>query len=271
MLELASAVEAGSKHPVAKAIASIKTAKVATEIREVPGVGLRATVDGLEVLVGKPAIYENQSELDEAIAAAGPSTLVVVSWEGWAHGLIELSDEIRTGGKESVIALKAAGIESFLLSGDNPARVFKVAEQLGIERFEGGVSPEGKLERIKSLSHAAMVGDGINDVAALSAAEVSIAMGSGAHAAQAASSVTILDDNPMSIPYALDLAKRTHKNIWQNLGWAFGYNVLLIPVAAVGLLNPMLAGAAMAFSSVSVVANSLRLKWQDSRAQRSGN
>ena len=271
MLELASAVEAGSKHPAAKAIASIKTEKVATDIREVPGVGLRATVDGLEVLVGKPATYENQSELDEAIAQAGPNTLVVVSWEGWAHGLIELSDEIRPGGKESVLALKTAGIESFLLSGDNPARVFQVAEQLGIERFEGGVSPEGKLERIKSLPHAAMVGDGINDVAALSAAEVSIAMGSGAHAAQAASSVTILDDNPMSIPYALDLAKRTHKNIWQNLGWAFGYNVLLIPVAAVGLLNPMLAGAAMAFSSVSVVANSLRLKWQDSRAQRSGN
>ena len=194
-----------------------------------------------------------------------------VSWEGWSHGLIELSDELRPGAKEAISALKANGIESFLLSGDNPARVLQVAEQLGIDRFEGGVAPEGKLERIKALSNAAMVGDGINDVAALSAAEVSIAMGSGAHAAQAASSVTILDDNPMSIPYALGLSKRTHKNIWQNLGWAFGYNVVLIPVAALGLLNPMLAGAAMAFSSVSVVANSLRLRWQDSRTQRSSN
>lgn len=108
-----------------------------------------------------------------------------------------------------------------------------------------------------------MIGDGINDVAALSAARASIAMGSGAHAAQAASSITILDDSPSAIPFALKLAKRTHRNIFQNLGWAFGYNVLLIPVAAMGLLNPMLAGAAMAFSSVSVVANALRLRWQD--------
>ena len=271
MLELASAVEAGSKHPVAKAINQLATSKVATEIREVSGVGLSGEIDGLHVVVGKPGVYENQAELDDAISHAGPNTLVVVSWEGWAHGLIELSDELRPGAKEAIAALKQNGIESFLLSGDNPARVFQVAEQLGIDHFEGGVAPEGKLERIKSLSNAAMVGDGINDVAALSAAEVSIAMGSGAHAAQAASSVTILDDDPMSIPYALGLSKRTHKNIWQNLGWAFGYNVLLIPVAALGLLNPMLAGAAMAFSSVSVVANSLRLRWQDSRAQRSGN
>ena len=271
MLSYASAVEVGSKHPVAKAIGKLATDKIASEVKEIAGVGLSGSVSGLEVVVGKPGEYQNQAELEQAIQGAGPNTLVVVSWEGWAHGLIELSDEIRPGAKEAVAKLKAAGIESFLLSGDNPARVFQVAEELGIERFEGGVDPEGKLDRVKQLQNAAMVGDGINDVAALSAAEVSIAMGSGAHAAQAASSVTILDDNPASIPYALELAKRTHRNIWQNLGWAFGYNVLLIPVAAFGLLNPMLAGAAMAFSSVSVVANSLRLRWQDSRTQRSGN
>ena len=271
MLRYASAVEAGSKHPVARAINQIPTDLLATEIKEIAGVGLSALIDGQLVVVGKPAEYENQQELDNAIGEAGPNTLVVVSWEGWAHGLIELSDNIRPGSKEAIADLNSSGIESFLLSGDNPARVFQVAEQLGIARFEGGVSPEGKLERVQNIPHSAMVGDGINDVAALSAAEVSIAMGSGAHAAQAASSVTVLDDNPRAISYALGLAKRTHRNIWQNLGWAFGYNVLLIPVAAVGLLNPMLAGAAMAFSSVSVVANALRLRWQDSRAQRSGN
>lgn len=271
MLRYASAVEAGSKHPVAKAINQIPTDLVAQEIKEIAGVGLSGLIDGQLVVVGKPAEYQNQQELDHAISEAGPNTLVVVSWEGWAHGLIELSDNIRPGSKEAIADLHRSGIESFLLSGDNPARVFQVAEELGIERFEGGVSPEGKLERVQNIAHSAMVGDGINDVAALSAAGVSIAMGSGAHAAQAASSVTVLDDNPRAIPYALGLAKRTHRNIWQNLGWAFGYNVLLIPVAAVGLLNPMLAGAAMAFSSVSVVANALRLRWQDSRAQRSGN
>jgi len=271
MLAYAAAVESGSKHPVAKAISKLSSAKTATDVREVAGVGLTGEVDGLTVSVEKPGTYQNQQELDEAVALAGPNTLVVVAWEGWAHGLIELSDELRPGAASAIQELKLMGIHSSLLSGDNQKRVEAVAEQLGIDTSLGGVSPEQKLDYIKTQKNAAMVGDGINDVAALSAAEVAIAMGSGAHAAQAASAVTILDDNPRSIPYALKLARRTHKNIWQNLGWAFGYNVLLIPVAAFGLLNPMLAGAAMAFSSVSVVANSLRLRWQDRSAQRSGN
>jgi Cu+-exporting ATPase len=135
---------------------------------------------------------------------------------------------------------------------------------LGFDDFIASVTPEKKLETIKSQTEvSAMIGDGINDVAALSAADISIAMGSGSQAAQAASSITILDDDPRAIPYSLKLAKRTHRNILQNLAWAFGYNLILIPVAALGLLNPMLAGTAMAFSSVSVVVNSLRLKWQD--------
>ncbi len=260
MLRYASAVEAGSKHPVAKAVNQVPTDLIATDIKEISGVGLSGLIKGQLVSVGKPAKYQNQEELDHAIREAGPNTLVVVAWDSRAHGLIELSDNIRPGAKEAIANLKSVGIKSFLLSGDNPDRVFQVAKELGIEGFEGGVTPEGKLERVRNIPHAAMVGDGINDVAALSAAEVSIAMGSGAHAAQAASSVTVLDDNPGAISYALGLAKQTHRNIWQNLGWAFGYNVLLIPVAALGLLNPMLAGAAMAFSSVSVVLNALRLK-----------
>jgi Cu+-exporting ATPase len=157
--------------------------------------------------------------------------------------------------------LKAAGFSPYLVSGDNPARVREVAEQLGITDHKGHVSPEGKLELLSAYNEpVAMVGDGINDVAALAKADVGIAMGSGAHAAQAASAITILDDDPRAIAFALKLGKRTYRNILQNLGWAFGYNIVLIPVAALGLLNPMLAGVAMAFSSVSVVANSLRLK-----------
>jgi Cu+-exporting ATPase len=264
MLAYAAAVEQGSNHPVAKAISKLSKQFVATEVSEQAGVGLTGLVEGKLVSVERPGSYENQQELDEALANAGPNTLVVVAWEGWAHGLIELSDDVREGAQEAVSALTKMGIAVEILSGDHPARVEVIAKQLGIDSFRGGVTPEQKLELLHSANQVtAMVGDGINDVAALARADIGIAMGSGAHAAQAASAITILDDNPLNVAYALSLAKRTHRNILQNLGWAFGYNLILIPVAALGLLNPMLAGAAMAFSSVSVVVNSQRLKWQD--------
>ncbi len=264
MLAYAAAVEQGSNHPVAKAISKLSTQFVATDVTEQAGVGLTGLIEGKWVSVERPGSYENQQELNEALSNAGPNTLVVVAWEGWAHGLIELSDEIREGAKETVSELRGMGIEVELLSGDHPARVEEVAKQLEISSFRGGVTPEQKLELLHSTEQVtAMVGDGINDVAALARADIGIAMGSGAHAAQAASAITILDDNPQNVAYALSLAKRTRRNIMQNLAWAFGYNLILIPVAALGLLNPMLAGAAMAFSSVSVVVNSQRLKWQD--------
>ena len=269
MLAYAAAIEQGSNHPVAKAISKLSAQFTATEVIETAGVGLTGLVDGKWVTVERPGTYENQQELDEALQNAGPNTLVVVAWEGWAHGLIELSDEVRPGAKGAVAALKDLGIQVELLSGDHPNRVAVIAKELGIETYRGGVTPEQKLELLQVADQVtAMVGDGINDVAALARADVGIAMGSGAHAAQAASAITILDDNPQNVAYALQLAKRTHRNILQNLGWAFGYNIVLIPVAALGLLNPMLAGAAMAFSSVSVVVNSQRLKWQDIRVHK---
>jgi Cu+-exporting ATPase len=264
MLAHAAAVEQGSNHPVAKAICKLSSQFTATDVTEQAGVGLTGLVEGKWVSVERPRSYENQQELDEALRNAGPNTLVVVAWEGWAHGLIELSDEVREGAKEVVADLTSMGMEVELLSGDHPARVEEVAKQLEISSFRGGVTPEQKLELLHRAEQVtAMVGDGINDVAALARADIGIAMGSGAHAAQAASAITILDDSPQNVAYALSLAKRTHRNILQNLAWAFGYNLVLIPVAALGLLNPMLAGAAMAFSSVSVVVNSQRLKWQD--------
>jgi Cu+-exporting ATPase len=188
----------------------------------------------------------------------------VVAWDNKAQGLIELSDNLRAGAQEAISELKTHGIYSVLLSGDNQVRADYVAKQLSISEAIAGYSPEQKLDYLATQNQAtAMVGDGINDVAALSRADIGIAMGSGSQAAQAASDVTILDDDPRMVPFALRLGKKTYRNILQNLGWAFGYNVILIPVAAMGLLNPMLAGLAMAFSSVSVVVNALRLKWQN--------
>ena len=263
-LAKAAAVEAGSKHPVAMAIAASGTSFEAINIEELAGKGVTGDIDGLRISVEKPGAYENQTELDELISKAGPNTLVVIAWEGWAHGLIELSDGIRAGAQETVSELQDMGLKVAMLSGDNQRRVDEVASQLGLDEALASASPEGKLDYLASQPEKlAMVGDGINDVAALAQADIGIAMGSGAQAAQAASAITILDDDPRKIPYSLKLGRRTYRNILQNLGWAFGYNVLLIPVAAAGLLNPMLAGVAMAFSSVSVVANALRMKLQD--------
>ena len=260
-LNKAAAVEAGSKHPVAMAIAASGSSEAATNIEELAGRGVAGDEGGLKVSVEKPGTYENQAELDQLISEAGPNTLVVIAWEGWAHGLLELSDGIREGSKETVAELHDVGLRVAMLSGDNQRRVDAVATELGLYEALAGATPEGKLEYLASQTERlAMVGDGINDFAALAQADIGIAMGSGAQAAQAASAITILDDDPRKIPYSLRLGRRTYRNILQNLGWAFGYNVLLIPVAAAGLLNPMLAGVAMAFSSVSVVANALRMK-----------
>ena len=262
MLAKAAAVESGSKHPIGLALGSQESHFVATDIQEHAGRGVSGVIDGVRVFVEKPATFENQYELDQAMLDAGPNTLAVVSWEGWAHGLIELSDRTRPGARETVQSLSALGLSTVLLSGDNERRVAEVAAELGIDEYVAAATPEQKLEYLKSHRDVAMVGDGINDVAALSASDIGIAMGSGSQAAQAASAITILDDDPTKVPYAISLGKKTYRNIWQNLGWAFGYNALLIPVAAMGLLNPMLAGVAMAFSSVSVVANALRLRLQ---------
>lgn len=263
-LQYAAAIEKGSKHPVAKAIAETGSRFEAENVTEIAGRGVSGEVSGNKVFVEKPGRYENQAELDLALEKAGPNTLVVIAWDNQARALIELSDELRPGAKQTIAMLTQMGIDSELLSGDNTARVQSLAQELEMQHFTAEASPERKLQHVSELSHVAMVGDGINDVAALASADVGIAMGSGAHAAQAASAITILDDDPRAIPFALKLGQKTYVNIWQNLGWAFGYNLLLIPVAALGFLNPMLAGAAMAFSSVSVVANSMRLRWQNS-------
>ncbi|MCX6496991.1 MAG: heavy metal translocating P-type ATPase [Rhodoluna sp.] len=264
-IAFAAAVERSSTHPLAKAIAALDTTLTATDVKELAGHGVSGTVNGKEVVVTRAKTLEvsNQAELTKAITEAGAASIVVVSWDNTARLVIALSDAIRAESKKAIAQLNQLNIQTILLSGDTEARVASVATELGIKEFFGEVTPEEKLNKIKTLredsSVIAMVGDGLNDVAALAGADVGIAMGSGTHAAQSAAAITIVDDNPLAISYALALSKKTWSNIRQNLGWAFGYNVLLIPVAALGLLNPMYAGTAMAFSSISVVLNALRL------------
>jgi P-type Cu+ transporter len=263
---IAAALERSSNHPIAQAIALLDSAKTATEVKETAGTGLTGVVDQIQYSIGlsEEAKFSNQLKLEEAMEKVGAASLAVLSRGEEALLLIALSDKVRPEAKQAISLLQSMGIEPALLSGDVIRRVSDVASELGITNWHARVSPESKLELINKLKKdgktTAMVGDGLNDVAALTGADVGIAMGSGTHAAQSAAAVTILDDSPMGIPYALDLSKRTWRNIKQNLGWAFGYNILLIPVAALGLLNPMFAGTAMAFSSVSVVLNALRLK-----------
>lgn len=265
---IAAALERNSNHPIAKAIAALDGTHLASEVRELAGTGVTGVVDGAKYELGlrENAKYENQSELDQAISQVGAKSLAVLASQGVALLLIALEDDLRTEAAQAMAELQALEIEPVILSGDVLARVSAVAKELGLSQYHARVSPEEKLQILKALAVGgkvtAMVGDGLNDVAALAGADVGIAMGSGTHAAQSAAAVTILDDSPLGIPYALSLSKRTWSNIKQNLGWAFGYNIVLIPVAAAGLMNPMLAGTAMAFSSVSVVLNALRLRRQ---------
>lgn len=264
----ASALERSSNHPIAKAIASLDSSLVATEVADEAGTGVTGVVEGSRFELGLQAVenYKNSAELEKALAEVAGMSVAVLSHDNAALLVIGLADDVRADAKELVNDLRESDIEVTLLSGDVESRVATVAGELGIKNYFARVTPEQKLEHLNSLAQSgkttAMVGDGLNDVAALAGASVGIAMGSGTHAAQSAAALTILDDSPLAISFALKLSRKTWRNIRQNLGWAFGYNVILIPVAAFGGLNPMLAGTAMAFSSVSVVLNSLRLRRQ---------
>ena len=264
----ASALERSSNHPIAKAIASLDSSLVATEVADETGTGVTGVVEGSRFELGLQAVenYKNSAELEKALAEVEGMSVAVLSHENAALLVIGLADDVRADAKELVNDLRESDIEVTLLSGDVESRVATVAGELGIKNYFARVTPEQKLEHLNSLAQSgkttAMVGDGLNDVAALAGASVGIAMGSGTHAAQSAAALTVLDDSPLAISFALKLSRKTWRNIRQNLGWAFGYNVILIPVAALGGLNPMLAGTAMAFSSVSVVLNSLRLRRQ---------
>ncbi|MCD2169354.1 heavy metal translocating P-type ATPase [Microbacterium sp. JC 701] len=275
-LQRVAALERGSEHPVAHAIVEAAgDGEVATGLQALPGRGITGLVDGVRVFAGRPSLAADlgaalPSELADAVAAGEERGTVIVA--GWAdadgtataRAVIEVADTVRPESRAAVDSLRALGLEPVLLTGDNPRIARVVADELGISRVRAGVLPEGKVDEIAALRAegrtVAMVGDGVNDAAALASADLGIAMGGGTDAALHASDLALMRDDPRGIVTAVSLSRRTMRIIRGNLFWAFAYNVAALPLAALGLLNPMLAGAAMAFSSVFVVLNSLRLR-----------
>lgn len=231
----------------------------------IPGGGLEARIDGSAVLAGRPDLLRDRGitvDIDPAEVPAG-ATVVALAVDGQFRGLTFVADEIRDGAASAIAELHDLGLSTVLLTGDNASAAEAVAQAVGITEVRADVRPEGKIAVVNELQDqgrsVAMVGDGINDAAALAGADLGIAMGSGTDAAMAASDITMVRSDPRQIPQAIRLSRKTLGLIKGNLFWAFAYNTAAIPVAAAGLLSPMIAGAAMAFSSVFVVLNSLRL------------
>lgn len=270
-LRLAAAVESASEHPIAKAIAKAGQAAgelpAVTDFENLAGLGVRGTVDGRQVRVGRPT-----SELDGALkrafdaARAQGATPVVLNIDDAPAAVITVADTPKETSAAAIKALRELGLEPWLLTGDNPDAARHVAAAVGIDpaNVVAEVLPEDKVTQVMRLQQegkkVAMVGDGVNDAAALAQADLGLAMGAGTDVAIEASDITLMNSDLLSAVNAIRLSRRTLGTIKGNLFWAFIYNVLLVPIAAFGLLNPMLAGIAMAFSSVFVVSNSLRLR-----------
>jgi len=278
VLDLAAAVERYSEHPIAHAIAAATPHRYqVTRFESAPGGGVRGYVpDGMNarfVVVGRQSwLHENgvrlNTEESEALelARAGGTTTILVAVDGRLAGFIDLRDTVKDEAPAAIAELKDLGLRPILLTGDNAAVAHSVAEQVGIDPADviADVTPDGKvqaIEKLRSEGHVvAMVGDGVNDAPALTTSDLGIAMGSGTDAAMQAADITVVRSELTAVPLAIRLSRRTLSTIKSNLFWAFAYNTVAIPVAALGLLNPMVAGAAMAFSSVFVVLNSLRLR-----------
>ncbi len=286
LLRLAGAVESASEHPIAAAIARGAVEQVgelpAVEgFRNVEGLGIAGIVNGHAVLIGRSALLDQYSQpLTPELAAAKVAaeehgrTAIAVAWDGAARGVLVVADTIKPTSLPAIEALRALGLNPVLLSGDNATVARAVADEVGIDTVIAEVLPAGKVDVIKRLQSegkvVAMVGDGVNDAAALAQADLGLAMGTGTDVAIEASDITLVRGDLRAAPDAIRLARRTRRTIKGNLFWAFAYNVAALPLAAAGLLNPMLAGAAMALSSVFVVSNSLRLRGFSKEVGRAG-
>ena len=265
ILEFAAAVESASEHPIAQAIAKASDHEQVTDFQNTAGQGVTGVVRGHEVRVGRPS-----STLIDALlhpfqhAQKIGGTPVVVTIDGVDSGIITVRDTVKDTSAEAIRGLKELGLTPILLTGDNEGAAKSVAAEVGIDQVIANVLPHEKVQNVEALQaqgkNVAMVGDGVNDAAALAQADLGLAMGAGTDVAIEASDITLMNNDLRSAVDAIRLSRKTLGTIKGNLFWAFAYNVALIPVAAIGLLNPMLAGIAMAFSSVFVVSNSLRLR-----------
>ncbi|WP_399086009.1 heavy metal translocating P-type ATPase [Streptomyces sp. BBFR2] len=277
VLRLAGALEHASEHPIARAVATAAEEAASGALpapgkfENVPGLGVRGEVDGHTVLVGRERLLaEAGLTLPEPLAAAkrraeeAGATAVAVAWDGAARAVLVIADAVKPTSAEAVRRLRALGLTPVLLTGDNRAVAEAVAAEVGIDEVIAEVLPQDKVavvERLRAEGRTvAMVGDGVNDAAALATADLGLAMGTGTDAAIEAGDLTLVRGDLRAAADAIRLARATLGTIRTNLFWAFGYNVAALPLAAAGLLNPMIAGAAMAFSSVFVVGNSLRLR-----------
>ncbi|MGW6748740.1 heavy metal translocating P-type ATPase [Streptomyces sp. NPDC055006] len=276
VLRVAGALEHSSEHPIAQAIADGAREKVGElgvveDFANLPGLGVQGVVDGHAVLVGRVKLLGEweirlpvELERAKAEAEAAGRTAVAVAWDGEARAVLEVADAVKETSAEAVRRLRGLGLTPILLTGDNEAVARSVAAEVGIDEVIAEVMPQDKVDVVKRLQgegrSVAMVGDGVNDAAALAQADLGLAMGTGTDAAIEAGDLTLVRGDLRAAADAIRLSRRTLGTIRTNLFWAFAYNVGALPLAAAGLLNPMIAGAAMAFSSVFVVGNSLRLR-----------